>query len=93
MSLNDMINKAKQLQENIQHLKAQGQSGAGLVKLEINGRHELENIDIDLSLLNPDQKEVLEDLIRAALNNANANLESSLKTQMQSLTGGLKLPF
>lgn len=93
MSLNDMINKAKQLQENIQHLKAEGQSGAGLVKLEINGRHELENIDIDLSLLNPDQKEVLEDLIRAALNNANANLESSLKTQMQSLTGGLKLPF
>jgi len=95
MSLGDlssMMNKAKQMQENIKNLKVEGQSGAGLIKLNMSGRYEVDQIEIDPSLLDPNQKEILEDLVRAAFNNAVANMEEQMKAQMQSLTGGLNLP-
>ena len=95
MSLGDlssMMNKAKQMQENIKNLKVEGQSGAGLIKLNMSGRYEVDQIEIDPSLLDPNQKEILEDLVRAAFNNAVANMEEKMKSEMQSLTGGLNLP-
>ena len=80
------------MQENIKNLKVEGQSGAGLIKLNMSGRYEVDQIEIDPSLLDPNQKEILEDLVRAAFNNAVANMEEKMKSEMQSLTGGLNLP-
>ncbi len=86
-------------QEEIANMEVQGQSGGGLVSVLINGRHECKRVNIDESLLDDDDKEMLEDLIAAAFNDAAQRLESSSKGKMAGITdginlpGGLKMPF
>lgn len=94
MNFGDIAQKAQQMQSEMQNIQVEGQSGAGLVKVKLNGRYECEGLEIDASLLanTPEAKEILEDLIMAAFNNANGKIAEGLKEKMQALTGGLKMP-
>ena len=96
---NNMLKQAQELQKKmaeaqkkVEELEAEGTSGGGLVKVKINGKNITTSINIDDSLISKDEKEILEDLIVAALNDARENVQKKIAEEMNSLTGGLKLP-
>jgi DNA-binding YbaB/EbfC family protein len=70
----------------------EGQSGAGLVKVKLNGKLEARSVKIDPSLLKPDEAEMLEDLILAAFQDAKGKAEAAVQAKMAEITGGLALP-
>jgi nucleoid-associated protein EbfC len=84
--------KMEAMQAELDRLEIEGSSGGGLVVMTLSGKGELRNARIDDSLLKPDQKEILEDLIVAAHADAKRKLETALQDKMQALTGGLSLP-
>ncbi len=87
----EMQEKMKQLQEEAANREVTGESGAGLVKVLMTGRHDVRRVDIDDSLLTGD-KEILEDLIAAAMNDASRKIEAESQDKMSELTSGLPLP-
>ncbi len=96
--LGDLMKQAQQMQEKVQKLQQEiadsvviGESGAGLVKVTMTGRHDVKHVDIDSSLMIED-KEVLEDLIAAAVNDAVRRVERNQKEKMSELTAGMPLP-
>ena len=89
--LGGLMKQAQQMQEEIAQLEVTGESGAGLVKITINGAHNCRRIDIDPSLME-DDKEMLEDLIAAAFNDAVRRAEELQKEKMASVTAGMPLP-
>lgn len=96
--LGDLMKQAQQMQadmqkaqEEIANMQVEGQSGAGLVKVTMNGQHELLRVTIDDSLIG-DDKEMLEDLVAAAVNDASQKLAVESKDKMSGLTAGLQLP-
>jgi DNA-binding YbaB/EbfC family protein len=88
----------QQAQERLAQEEVIGEAGGGLVKITVNGKHETRRVEIDDSLLG-DDKEMLEDLIAAAMNDANQRIAQKMQESMSGLTaglnlpGGLKLPF
>ena len=78
-------------QEELAKAEVTGESGGGLVKVSMNGRHEVRRVEIDDSLMG-DDKEMLEDLIAAACNDAVHRIEEKTREQMSGLTAGLSLP-
>ncbi|MGB2933199.1 MAG: YbaB/EbfC family nucleoid-associated protein [Methyloceanibacter sp.] len=98
-SFANMMKQAQELQGRMTDLQAEmerarveGRSGGGLVVLTLNGKGELAGVDIDPSLLKPDEAEILEDLIVAAHADAKVKVEQLMQEKMQGLTGGLPLP-
>jgi len=87
----EMQDKVKEIQEQLERAEVTGESGAGMVKVTMNGKHDVKKVDIDDSLLSED-KEVLEDLIAAAVNAAVRRLEQERQDKMSELTAGLPLP-
>ena len=87
-----MQQKVKELQDQLERLELVGVSGAGLVKVTVNGRNETRRVEIDPSLFKPEDKGVVEDLIVAAANDARAKVEEAMQEQMKQITGGLPLP-
>ncbi len=79
-------------QEELAKAEVTGESGGGLVKVTMNGRHEVRRVAIDDSLLGDDDKDMLEDLVAAACNDAAHRIEEMNKEQMSGLTAGLSLP-
>ncbi|MBI3187774.1 MAG: YbaB/EbfC family nucleoid-associated protein [Gammaproteobacteria bacterium] len=85
-------------QEELANMEVEGQSGGGMVKVLMNGRHEVRRVSIDESLMK-DDKDMLEDLLAAAVNDAVRRIEQTSSEKMSGLTagfnlpGGLKLPF
>jgi len=73
-------------------MEVTGESGAGMVKITVNGAHSCRRVEIDPSLLTDDDKEMLEDLIAAAYNDASRRLEETQKEKMAQVTGGMQLP-
>lgn len=93
-----LMKQAQQMQENMQKMQEElanaevtGQSGAGLVSVVMTGRHDVRRVNIDDSLISED-KEVLEDLIAAAFNDAVRKLEKQNQEKMASMTAGMNLP-
>ena len=84
--------KMEAMQAELDSIAVDGAAGGGLVAVTLSGKGDLRNARIDDSLLKPDQKEILEDLIVAAHADARRKLEAMLQDKMQSLTGGLPLP-
>ena len=83
----------KQMQEKLATLEVEGQSGAGMVKVTMTCRHDVKSVQIDDSLVGDgDDKEMLEDLIAAAFNDAVRRVESTTQEKMAEMTGGLGLP-
>jgi hypothetical protein len=87
-----MQQKVQELQAELERLEVVGSSGAGLVKVTVNGRNETRKVEIDASLLRPDDKGVVEDLLVAACNDARTHVEDLVQEKMKSITGGLPLP-
>ena len=84
--------RMQKLQEELAALEVEGQSGGGLVKVKLNGKMEARGIEIDPSLIKPDEAEMLEDLILAAFQDAKGKVETAVQAKMQEVTGGLPLP-
>ncbi|HJZ43238.1 MAG TPA: YbaB/EbfC family nucleoid-associated protein [Hyphomicrobiaceae bacterium] len=84
--------RMQKMQEDLAGLEVEGQSGAGLVRVTLNGKFEARGIKIDPSLIKPDEREILEDLILAAFQDAKSKAEAAAQAKMQELTGGLQLP-
>jgi len=78
-------------QEEVANLEVEGQAGGGMVKVTMNGRHELRRVNIDPSLMD-DDKEMLEDLLAAAVNDATKKIDASSKDMMSGVTSGMSLP-
>ncbi len=98
-NLGQMMKQAQQMQERMAELQAKlegvelsGASGGGMVQVTLNGKGEMRRIKIDRSLIDPNETEVLEDLILAAFNDAKAHVEAHMAEEMKKLTGGLSLP-
>ncbi len=96
--LNDLMKQAQDMQQKMQdsqaeiaNLEVSGEAGAGLVKVVMTGRHDVKRVDIDKTLLSED-KEMLEDLIAAAVNDAVKKVEVSSQEKMQSITQGIPMP-
>jgi DNA-binding YbaB/EbfC family protein len=96
--LGDLMKQAQQMQENMKKMQEQlavveieGQSGAGMVKVTMTCRHDVKCVSIDQSLL-VEEKEVLEDLIAAAMNDAARKVESAIQERMDGLAAGMGLP-
>ncbi len=86
-----MQENLKKAQEEIAGMEVEGQAGAGMVKVVMTGRHDVKRVSIDPSLMS-DDKEMLEDLIAAAVNDAVRRVESATQEKMGGLTSGLGLP-
>lgn len=88
----EMQSRMADVQQEIAQLEVHGESGAGMVKVTMNGRYEVKRVTIDPSLLS-ENKEVLEDLLAAACNDTVRKVEQTQAEKMSQLTGGLNLPF
>ena len=86
-----MQEKLQQAQENVKTIEVVGESGAGLVKVTMTGKHDVRRVEIDTSLMQED-KEVLEDLVAAAINAAVKNVEHETQGMMGGVTSGINLP-
>ena len=84
--------RMQKMQEELSDLEVEGQSGAGLVRLTLNGKLEARALKIDPSLIKPEEAEMLEDLIIAAFTDAKGKAETAVQAKMQEITGGLSLP-
>jgi nucleoid-associated protein EbfC len=84
--------KMKALQDELAQVEVTGTSGGGLVTAIMTAKMEVKSLKIDSSLIKPDEGEVLEDLIVAALNDARRKAEAAMQDKMAALTGGLQLP-
>jgi nucleoid-associated protein EbfC len=86
-----MQEKMQSMQEEIANREVEGQAGAGLVKVVMTGRHDVRSVTIDPAVMTED-KEVLEDLLAAAVNDAVRRIDELNKSSMGNLTAGLNLP-
>ncbi len=87
----EMQEKMQKAQEEVASLEVTGESGAGMVKVVMTGRHDVRNVQISDDLLSED-KEILEDLIAAAVNDAVRRVEEQSKDKMSSVTAGMPIP-
>jgi DNA-binding YbaB/EbfC family protein len=93
-----LMKQAQQMQENMKKVQdelasteVEGQSGAGMVKIVMTCRHDVKRVTIDESLMK-DDKDMLEDLVAAAMNDAVRRVETTVQERMGAVTAGLPLP-
>jgi len=97
--LGNLMKQAQAMQENLRKaqeeladVEVDGSSGGGMVKVKMTCRHDIRKVEIDSSLMQEDDKEVLEDLVAAAVNDAVRKVEQATQEKMAGLTGGLNIP-
>ena len=84
--------KLMQAQEDLDKVEVEGASGGGLVKVRASAKGRIIAVDIDASLLQPSEKQMVEDLVAAAINDARAKADVAATEAMRGATGGLQLP-
>ena len=87
-----MQEKMAEMQAQLESIEMTGVAGGGSVQLTLNGKGDLKKVSIDKTLADPEEVEVLEDLIVAAFNDARRKVTTHAEQEMQKLTGGLQLP-
>lgn len=99
MNMNQIMKQAQQMQKKLQEsqkeielMETEGTSGGGMVKITITGKGTAKDISIDPSLIDPEEKETLEALIAAAINNAVDKSEEEKAKKMSEVSGGMQLP-
>ena len=97
-AMGNLMKQAQKMQEDMQkaqeevaNLEVEGQAGGGMVKVVMNGRHEIRKVTLDDSLMQ-DDKEMVEDLLAAAVNDAVRRVEQQTQEKMAGVTAGLNLP-
>lgn len=105
MNIQGIMKQAQMMQKKMEEEQAklaqeevEGSSGGGMVKITLNGKFEMKKIALDKNLIDPEDAEVLEDLIVAAYNDAKSKIDAKMQDSMNAMTGGinlggLKLPF
>ena len=88
----EMQTKMQEMQDQLAQSELTGASAAGMVQVTLNGKGEARAVKIDKSLIDPNEAEVLEDLVLAAFNDARGKVDAHAAEQMSKLTGGLQLP-
>ena len=88
----EMQTRMQQMQDALAEVEVTGQSGAGMVNVTLNGKGEMKRLKLDKSVVDPDDVEVIEDLIMAAFNDAKLKVEQHVADETQKLMGGMKLP-
>lgn len=98
-NLDDILNMAKNVQDeltkaqaNLDKIEVEGASGGGLVKVKATAKGRIISVDIDESLLQPSEKQMVEDLVAAAFNDARAKADAASSQEMGKMTSGLPLP-
>ena len=98
-ALGNLMQQAQKMQEQMQRaqeelaaLEVEGQAGGGMVKIKMTGRNEVRGVSIDDSLFLSEDRDMLEDMIAAALNDALQKVEQASREKMSGLAGGLNLP-
>jgi nucleoid-associated protein EbfC len=96
--MGNLLKQAQAMQENMQkaqaevaRLTATGESGGGMVKVTMNGRHEVSRVQIEPAVLT-EEREVLEDLLAAAINDATHRIDAAVQHKMSGAMAGLQLP-
>ncbi|UCB55264.1 MAG: YbaB/EbfC family nucleoid-associated protein [Thiotrichales bacterium] len=97
-AMGNLMKQAQKMQEDMQkaqeevaNMEVEGQAGGGMVKVIMNGRHEIRKVELDDSLME-DDKEMIEDLLAAAVNDAVRRVEQQTQEKMSGITAGLNLP-
>ena len=97
-AMGNLMKQAQKMQEDMQkaqqevaNMEVEGQAGGGMVKVLMNGRHEIRKVMLDDSLME-DDKEMVEDLLAAAVNDAVRRVEQQTQEKMAGITAGLNLP-
>lgn len=88
----ELQSRMQQVQEELAALEVEGQSGAGAVRVTLNGKGDMRALRIDPALMKPGEAEMVEDLVLAAFQDAKAKVEVAMQTKMQEVAGGLPLP-
>ncbi|MGH6894717.1 MAG: YbaB/EbfC family nucleoid-associated protein [Dongiaceae bacterium] len=88
----EMQSRMAEMQSALAELEITGQSGGGFVTVTVNGKGDIKRVKIDPKLSDPNEVEVLEDLIVAAAKDAKSKADAEVAEQMSKLTGGLSLP-
>jgi DNA-binding YbaB/EbfC family protein len=95
-NMNQMIKQAQQMQERMQkqmaELRVEATAGGGMVTVVMDGLKNMQQLTIDREVVSPDDVEMLQDLILAAVNDAHRKVDEALQKQMSGLMGGMKLP-
>jgi DNA-binding YbaB/EbfC family protein len=98
-NIGNLMKQAQQLQANMQRAQAEiatlevtGEAGGGMAKIVMTGKHEVKRVTLDPSIVSSDDKDMLEDLIAAAVNDAVQKVERTTQERMSSLMGGMNLP-
>ena len=88
----EMQTRMQEMQAKLETMEIEGRAGGGLVRVVLSGKGALKTLTIDESLMKPEEREILEDLIVAAHAEARARMEDRLAAEMKEVTGGLPLP-
>ena len=99
MNMNKMMQQAKKMQKKMEEMRSElenetveATAGGGVVKVVVNGKREIVDLNIDEDAVDPEDVEMLEDLIIAAVNEAMRNVEDMMNEEMGKLTGGMNIP-
>src|SRR5437762_3568500 len=88
----ELQSKMQAMQEELGNIEVEGISGGGLVAVRMTAKMDVKGVKIDPSLMKPEEREVLQDLLVTALSDARRKAEAAMQEKMQALTGGLSLP-
>jgi DNA-binding YbaB/EbfC family protein len=98
-NIGNIMKQAQQMQANMQRAQAEianlevtGESGGGMAKVTMTGKHEVRRVALDPSIISADDKDMLEDLVAAAINDAVQKIERTTQEKMSSIMGGMQLP-
>ena len=96
MNIKQLMKQAQQMQDQMQRqmttIRVEGTAGGGMVKAEMNGNKELLSITIDKEAVDPEDVEMLQDLVKAAVNEAARKVDEEMQASMGAMTGGMKIP-
>ena len=99
MDMNQIMKQAQQFQQKLAGMQAElaqrtvtSSVGGGMVQATVNGRHQLVDLQIEKEVINPDDPEMLRDLVTAAVNDAMAKAQAMIQAEMGKLTGGMNIP-
>lgn len=96
MNIKQLMKQAQQMQDQMQRqmasINVEGSAGGGMVKASMSGNKELLSITIDKQVIDPDDVEMLQDLVKAAVNEAARKVDEQMQSSMGAMTGGMKIP-
>ena len=96
MNIKQLMKQAQQMQDQMQRqmasLKVEGSAGGGMVKVEMSGNKEVVSVVIDKEAVDPNDVDMLQDLVKAAVNEAVRKVDEEMQSSVGSMTGGMKIP-